>query len=50
MVNTDSGNGFLHYGSKPLSETMYAYHQIDQYGPVAFISVDYHERSKYTNH
>ena len=22
MVNTDSGNGFMHYGSMPLSETM----------------------------
>ena len=30
LVSTDSGNGFLHDGAKPLSETMWAYHQIDQ--------------------
>ena len=30
LVNADSGNGFLHEGSKPLSKTMRAYHQIDQ--------------------
>ena len=30
LVSTDSGNGFLHDGTKPLSETMWAYHQIDQ--------------------
>ena len=28
LVNTDSGNGFLHDGTKPLPETMWAYHQI----------------------
>ena len=50
LVSTDSGNGFLHDGAKPLSETMWAYHQIDQEGPVPFISVDYHERSEDTNH
>ena len=30
LVNTDSGNGFLHDGTKPLPKTMWAYHQIDQ--------------------
>ena len=30
LVSTDSSNGFLHDGAKPLSETMWAYHQIDQ--------------------
>ena len=30
LVSTDSGNGFLQDGAKPLSETMWAYHQIDQ--------------------
>ena len=30
LVNKDSGNGFLHDGTKPLPETMWAYHQIDQ--------------------
>ena len=30
LVSTDSGNGFLHDGTKLLSETMWAYHQIDQ--------------------
>ena len=29
VVNTDSGNGFLYDGTKPLPETMWAYH-IDQ--------------------
>ena len=32
MVSTDSGNGFLLDGAKPLSETMWAYHQIDNVG------------------
>ena len=30
LVSTDSGNGFLRDGAKPLSETMWVYHQIDQ--------------------
>ena len=50
LVNTDSSNGFLHDGTKPLSETMWAYHQIDQQGPVAVISEDYNDRSEDTSH
>ena len=49
LVNTDSGNGFLHDGTKPVPETMWAYNQIDQYGPVAVTSMDYHERSEDIN-
>ena len=43
LVNTDSGNSFMHDSTKPLPETRWAYRQSDQQGPVAFISVDYHK-------
>ena len=49
LVNTDSGNSFMHDSTKPLPETRWAYHQIDEQGPVAFISVDYHKISEDTN-